>query len=143
MEELIARMRAAEKKAWWRDLTGLVGETDQQLAVIGPRADATPDDLRGLGQALERWQAEYPQARHIWGLTDLLQGRAPRTPPIYLMVPRSVDRFEESYEPVALVYVAEGTDKEAATRDLSQRLTRFRSKLAWFEHPDAYSYYQR
>ena len=142
-EDLFARQRAAKKKAWWRDMTGLVGEKDQQLAVIGPRSDATADDLRGLGEVIERWKPEFPQARHIWGLTDLLEGLCPRTPPIYLMVPCPVDRFEECYEPVVLVYVAEGTNIEAAAKDLSERLSSFRSKLAWFEHPEAYSYYQR
>jgi hypothetical protein len=142
-EEWFARLRAAEEKAWWRNLTGLVGESDQQLVVIGPRADATADDLRGLGLALARWKAEYPQARHIWGMSDLLEGRPPRTPPIYLAVPYPVERFEDCYEPVALVYVAPGTDMEAAARDLSERLSSFRGKLAWFEHPDVYCYYQR
>jgi hypothetical protein len=142
-EELSARLRAAAEKAWWRDMTGLVGNTDQQLVVISPRSDATTDDLRGLGQVLTLWKAEFPQARHIWGLADLLDGRCPRTPPIYLLVPYSVDRFEECYEPVALVYVAEGTNIAVATRDLYERLSDFHGKLAWFEHPDAYSYYQR
>ena len=142
-ETLLARRRASEEKAWWRGMTGLVGNTDQQLVVIKPRSDATADDLRGLGEAIERWKAEFPQARHIWGLTDLLEGRCPRTPPIYLMVPYPVERFEECYEPVALVYVAEGTDMEAAVKELSERLNKFRSKLAWFDSPDTYSYYQR
>ena len=142
-EELFARLHAVEKKAWWRDMTGLVAETEQQLAVIGPRSDATADDLRGLGHALERWKADFPQARHIWGLTDLLEGRCPRIPPIYLIVPYPVERFEECYEPVALVYVAEGTNIEAAVKDLSERMSSFRSRLTWFEHPSAYSYYQR
>jgi hypothetical protein len=126
-EELFALLRAAEAKAWSRDVTGLVGDTDQQLAVIGPRSDATADDLRGLGQALERWKAEFRQARHIWGLTDLLEGRCPRTPPIYLTVPFPLEGFEECYEPVALVYVAQGTNLEAAARSLSKRLRSFRS----------------
>ncbi len=140
---MFTRLRAAKEKAWWKNMTNLVGKTDQQLVVIGPRSDATADDLRSLGRTLERWQAEFPQARHIWGLSDLLDGRVPRTPPIYLTVPYLVDRFEECYEPVALVYVAEGADLETATRDLYERLRNFRNKLAWFEHPDAYSYYQR
>jgi hypothetical protein len=142
-EELFARLRVAEGKAWWRDMTGVVGETDQQLVVIGPRRDATADDLRGLGQALARWKAEFPQAGHISGLTDLMEGRNPRTPPICLMVPFPMEQFEECYEPVALVYVAQGTDIEAAARDLSERLSSFRTKLAWFEHPDADSFYHR
>jgi hypothetical protein len=83
-EEMRAAFRAAEEKAWWRDMTGLVSETDQQLVVIGPRSDATADELRGLGQTLAQWKAEFPQARHIWGLTDLLEGRHPRTPPVYI-----------------------------------------------------------
>jgi hypothetical protein len=47
-------------------MTGLVGPTDQQLVVISSRSDATADRLRGLGQALALWKAEYEQARHIW-----------------------------------------------------------------------------
>jgi hypothetical protein len=58
------------------------------------------------------------------------------------MVPRRLEKFDECYEPVALVYVAQGTDIEAAARDLSERLSSFHSKLAWFEHPDAYIYHQ-
>jgi hypothetical protein len=119
------------------------GRGDLQLVVIGPRRDATADDLRGLGRALARWKAEFPQARHIWGLTDLMEGRHPRTPPIYLAVPYPIAQFEECYEPVALVYVAQGTDIEAAVRDLAERLSDFHSKLAWFERPDVYSYWQR
>ena len=44
---------------------------------------------------------------------------------------------------LALVYVAQGTNVEAAMQALSERLSSFRGKLAWFEHPEAYSYYQR
>ena len=58
--------------------------TDRQLAVIKPGANASADDLRGLGQALACWQSEFSQARHIWGLTDLLEGRFPRTPCDYV-----------------------------------------------------------
>jgi hypothetical protein len=144
MEETFARVcaweKAVQEKAWWRDMTGLVGDTDRPFAVIAPRADATPDDLRGLGQALERWKAEFPQARHIWGLTDLLDGRCPRTPPVYMMgMSYPMERFEECYEPVALVYVAGGTDIAAAARNLSERLSGFQSKLAEFTDPETYS----
>jgi len=142
-KKLFARLRTEEEKAWWRDMTGLVGNTDQQLVVISPRSDATADELKSLGQILVLWKAEFPQARHIWGLADLLDGRCPRTPPIYLMVPYSMDRFEECYEPVALVYAAEGINIAAAARDLYERLSSFHSKLAWFEHPDTYSNCQR
>ena len=113
LEEMMAKMRAAEEKAWWREMKKLVGEKDQPLAVIGPRSDATDDDLQALGKAIERWKTGFPQARYIWGLTDLLEGRRPRTPPIYFSVPYPVEGFEERYEPVVLVYVAEGTDMEA------------------------------
>jgi hypothetical protein len=143
VEELLAQIRAAEEKAWWRDMTGLVAKSDQQLAVIAPRSDATAEDLRGLGQVLARWQIEVPQARHIWGLTDLLEGRGPRTPPVSLPIPFSTEKYEEAFHPVALVYVAQGTDIEAAVRELDERLRSFRSKLACFESPDAYSYYHR
>jgi hypothetical protein len=139
----LASIRGAEEKAWWKDLTGLVGPTDRQLAVISPRSDATADELRGLGQALALWKAEHTQARHIWGLTELLDGRPPRTPPVYLAVPVLIARFEERYEPVALVYVAEGGDLKAAAADLYERLAAFRSRLAWFGSPDDYCDQQR
>src|SRR3954453_9618507 len=78
IRSMIARWQEIEEKAWWKDLTGLVGETDRQLVVIGPRSDATADDLRALAQAIERWKADNPQARHVWGLVELLDGRSPR-----------------------------------------------------------------
>ena len=134
----LASIRGAEEKAWWKDLTGLVGPTDRQLAVISPRSGATADELRGLGQVLARWKAEYTQARHIWGLTELLDGRPPRTPPVYLAVPVFIARFEERYEPVALVYVAEGGDLTSAATDLYDRLDGFRNRLAWVGSPDEY-----
>jgi hypothetical protein len=138
-DDFATRLRAAQEKAWWKDMTGLVSSTDQQLVVISPRSDATADDLRGLGQALALWRAEVQHARHIWGLEDLLAGRCPRTPPMYLAVPVMLGRLHEHYEPVALVYVAEGTEIEVAARDLYERLGHLRSKLAWFGSPDAYS----
>jgi len=55
--DFAARLRAAQEKAWWKDMTGLVSSTDRQLVVISPRSDATADDLRGLGQALALWRA--------------------------------------------------------------------------------------
>jgi hypothetical protein len=134
----LASIRAAEEKAWWKDMTGLVGPTDRQLVVISPRRDAAPDELRALGHALALWKAEYKEARHIWGLAELLDGRPPRTPPVYLAVPVFIARFEERDEPVALVYVAEGADLSAAATNLSERLTEFRSRLAWFGSPDEY-----
>jgi|SRR5579862_3070846 len=141
--ELMARALAAEEKAWWKDLTGLVGPTDERLAVIGPSSDATPDDLRALGKELERWKAEFPQARHIWGLADMLEGRRPRTPPIYLELPFPGERYEECYEPVALVYVVHGTDMDAAARNLSERFITYQNKLSCFDDPEMYIHYQR
>jgi hypothetical protein len=124
-------------------MTSLVGSTDRQLVVIAPRSDATADDLRRLGQALALWRAEVRPARHIWGLEDLLAGRRPRTPPVVLAVPVMLGRLHEHYEPVALAYVAEGTDVEAVARDLYDRLGGVRGMLAWFGSPDAYSDRQR
>ena len=131
-------LRAAMENAWWKDMAGLVGPTDRQLVVISPCSDATPEELRGLGQALALWKAEYKQARHIWGLADLLDGRSPRTPPVFLAVPVLIARFEERYEPVALVYVAEGGDLTSAATDLYDRLAGFRDRLAWVGSPDEY-----
>jgi hypothetical protein len=58
-------------------------------------------------------------------------------------VPYPMERFEARYEPVALVYVAEGTDIAAAARDLSERLSGFQSILVQFTDPETYSYWQR
>ena len=142
-EEINSRLQAAEAKAWWRDMVGLVSPTDVHLAVIRPRADITPEALRQLGEALNQWKLEFAQARHIWGLSDLLNGQFPRTPPIYLAVPFPIDRYEECYEPVALVFVAAGTDRKAAIKTLSERLKKFQSLLAWFDSPEGYCYAQR
>jgi hypothetical protein len=140
---MLARSHAAEEKAWWRDMVGLVGATDLQLVVIQPRADATVENLRGLGQALATWREEFPQARHIWGLSDLLQGRTPRTPPIAVAVPFPGENYEEAFEPVALVFVTQGTDLAAAAQELYERPSNFHDKLACFDHPETYSHYRR
>jgi hypothetical protein len=69
--------------------------------------------------------------------------RCPRMPPIYMMVPFPLNRYEESYEPVALVYVAKGTNLKTAGENLYERLSDFHDKLAWFCDPDTYSRCQR
>lgn len=136
-------LRKATETAWWRDMSGLVSDTDRQLVVISPRSDATADDLRALGRTLARWRAEVQVARHVWGLEDLLAGRCPRTPPTELAVPIMLSRLHEHYEPVALAYVAEGADNEAVVGDLYDRLVALRGTLAWFGTPDAYCDSQR
>jgi hypothetical protein len=95
--------RAADEKGWWKDKIGFARTTGQQLVVV-QTVNSTPDNLRSLGREIERWQAGFLQARYIWGLDDLLIGLYPRTPPIYLSAPYSLDRFDEFHEPVVLVY---------------------------------------
>jgi hypothetical protein len=55
VNDLNRQFQAAEEKGWWQGMTGLVGPTDQQLVVIGPRSDLTTAELQELGHALERW----------------------------------------------------------------------------------------
>jgi hypothetical protein len=141
--ELLSRMMEAEARAWWKDKTSLIADTDEQFAVIGPRADATVEELECLGKELKRWQEAHGYARHIWGLDDLLEGQCPRTPPIYLMVPYPVDSLAEYYEPVALVFVAQGTDHNQARESLAQALGELGSRLAWFTDPMDYSHLNR
>ena len=141
--EMIARMYEAEEKAWWSGKTAAVGATDEQLLVIGPRANADSVMLATLGASLRKWQATRSYARHIWGLDDLLEGRPPRTPPIYLAVPYPCERFEEQFEQVALVFVAAETDMPRAARDLVHCLEAHHEMLAHLEDPDTYSYRQR
>jgi hypothetical protein len=137
--DLLSRLREAEDRAWWQDRTSAVAETDEQFAVIGPRADASVEELKSLGEKLQHWQETHSFARHIWGLDDLLAGKTPRTPPIYLMIPYPLDRLAEGYEPVALAYVAQGTDHKQAKESLAQALAELCGRLAWFTGPRIYS----
>jgi hypothetical protein len=54
-----------------------------------------------------------------------------------------VEQFEECYEPVALVYVAAGTNMEAAAKSLSEHVSSFRTMLFAFGEPDVYTSHQR
>jgi hypothetical protein len=137
--DLLSRLMEAEVGAWWKDKISLVAKTDEQFAVIGPRADATVEELESLGKQLRQWQEAHTNARHIWGLEDLLAGQVPRTPRIYLMVPFSIDSYAESYEPVALIFVAQGTDHGQARESLLQALGETANRLAWCTSPAEYS----
>jgi hypothetical protein len=108
-----------------------------------PGAHAKPEALTALGTTLREWQATRPHARYIWGLDDLLQGRAPRTPPIYLAVPYSSERFEEQFEQVALAFVAAGTERKDAAEDLARHLQPHFEVLYCLEDPETFSYRRR
>jgi|GEM_PF-6067818 len=142
-DELLARLRAEHEKARWRDLTHMVAPTDVPLAVLGPRSGATEQEVCAIGVALARWRAAYAPARHIWGLSDLLAGRGPRTPPDYIAVPFPMADYGTRYEPVALAYVAEGTDLSAAGTVLCEYLGPLLDTCAWITDPDTYSYLNR
>jgi hypothetical protein len=143
VRQRVAQMQEDDGKAWWAGKTSAVGETDEQLVVIGPRVDAGRDAYRALGTSIREWHVTRSYARHIWGLEDLLQGSAPRTPPIYLCVPYPCERFAEQFEPVALVFVAAGTDKKVAADDLARHLEAQFDTLACFEDPESYSRWRR
>jgi hypothetical protein len=136
-------MAEAMENAWWNEQMSFVGETDEALAVVGPRSDTTAEELMRLGQSLKEWQLANTSARHIWGLDDLLEGRKPRTPPVYLEVPYNRKAIGECYEPVALVFVAATTDHGAASESLANVLDELRGSLAWFTNPADYGYAQR
>lgn len=141
--DLLSRLMEAEAGAWWKDMVSVVAETDEPFAVISPRADAPIEELKLLGEQLRQWQEAHCYVRHIWGLEDLLEGRVPRTPPVYLMVPYEVDSFAECYEPVALVFVAQGTVHQQARESLSEALGEPESQLAWCSGPTEYSQLNR
>lgn len=141
--DLLSRIQEAEARAWWKDKTSVLADSDEQFVVIGPRADATVDELKFLGEKLKEWQETHGYVRYIWGLEDLLDGQGPRTPQIYLMVPYPVDRLAESYEPVALAFVAQGTDHQEARESLVESLGEQGSRLAWFTNPMDYSNWNR
>lgn len=141
--DLLSRLMEAEAGAWWKEKVSVVAETDEQFAVISPRADASIEELKLLGEQLRQWQEAHCYVRHIWGLEDLLDGRLPRTPPIYLMVPYEADSFAECYEPVALIFVAQGTVHRQARESLSEALGEPESQLAWCTGPAEYSQLNR
>jgi hypothetical protein len=141
--ELLSRVREAERRGWWVEKLDLVDRTDEPLAVIGPRADASDGDLKSMGRALKHWKDTHGYARHIWGLDDFLGGRYPRTPLIYLMAPFPIDDLDQQYEPVALVFVAGGTNREGAFESLTRAMDEHRGRLAWLADPETYSSWNR
>jgi hypothetical protein len=122
------------------DVVDRTDEQLEQLAVIGPRGDTAEGDLKSLGQALKQWKETHGYARHICGLDDLLVGRWPQTPSLYLMVPFNED---ELYDPVALVYIARGTNREEAFESLSRAIDEHRGRLAYCCDTATYSYLNR
>jgi len=135
-------MAVEMENAWWKGQESLVSDSDEQLAVVGPRADATQDELRQLGQRLRLWQQTNSFVKHICGLDRLLEGKDPRTPPIYLSVPY-IGSLSECYESVALVFVEKGTDHAVACDSLAKAVDELRSRLASFCDPDQYGFMQR
>ena len=143
LRHIVLQMQEAAGKAWWLGKTSAVAETDEQLAVIGPGVNASALALQALGRSLQEWQATRTYARHIWGREDLLEGSAPRTPPIYLGVPYLCEHYGEQFEQVALVFVTAGTDKKAAGDDLARHIEAHLTLLACFEDPETYSLRRR
>jgi len=141
--ESLLRVTEAERKGWWANKLDLVDQTDDQLAVISPRADASDCELKSMGWALKQWKDIHGYVRHIWGLNDLLVGQCPRTPPVYLMVPFSIDDLHQQYAPVALVFIAAGTNREEAFESLTRAMDEHRSSLACLTDPETYSYWNR
>jgi hypothetical protein len=129
----LLRHEERTKNAWWKDLVSLVAPDDEPLMVIAPRYDHTPEQRRAIGGLLQQWKASHDYVRHIAGLDDLLAGRHPRTPPLYLAVP--YQDLPNAYEPVALVFVAKGTDHGPAIAGLRDALGEWPEQLAWFTDP--------
>jgi hypothetical protein len=93
--------------------------------VVHPRKGT---NFRKLGEVLEKWQAEVPQAKCQFGLYELLVGECPITPAIVLGLPVCVDaRTGEPVGgqdiPVALIY-AHGIARKIM-KDLYERLKDF------------------
>jgi hypothetical protein len=69
-----ARLRAALEKAWWKDMTSLVGSTDRQLVVIAPRSETMsahpsrpargPRDARSAPRAIRAGRVGLCRRRH-------------------------------------------------------------------------------
>jgi hypothetical protein len=83
-----------------------------QYAMVDPRHDASPDDLRALGQELQLWLEAKDWVDSIYGLDNLLDGKHPlRDGPILLPADVALDifntedlvQFEEAQGP-AIIY---------------------------------------
>lgn len=131
-----------ELKYWWNDQLHLVDPTDEALQVIQPDSSCAPDELQAIGLCLQEWRDQFPGAKHIWGLNELLNSQWPRTPPDYLHVPFDLLRLD-SAEPVAVVLVVKGTNRPDAVASLSKALEAFGSRLAWLTDVMAYSQFHR
>lgn len=105
------------------------------VLVIGPVHESKPEELRALGETLQRWQSEHPWLTRLSGLTQLLEGMLPRTPSRELGL--SYVPGHETYEPVVLVYAA--ADPEEVYRTAAAVLSRQPARIGWFISPANYN----
>lgn len=140
--DVLLQLQQAEARGWWTGTTSNVADTDEELVVIRPDYE-TPEELKALGIDLESWKSASSYVRHIYGLEDLLEGRQPRTPPLYLGLPYPMDGFEHRFEPIILAFVAARTDHKTALEELSRALAQHINKLAWFSDAETYSRWHR
>jgi len=115
--------------------------TDELLAVVGPRSNCTPNELRAIGAVLRAWLTTHEYARQVYGLDDLEVGRKPMSPASYVIF--SQDRFPDECWPVALLAVAAGTAYGDVYADLVAELGGVRHLLAHLTDPVCYDEYTR
>jgi hypothetical protein len=129
----------------WRDGGAAVAEQswDVVLAVVGPRANCTPDEFRAVGACLRRWLATHGYARQVYGLDDLEAGRMPSSPAAYVIQHPHRDRLLRERWSVALLAVAPDTDLDRAAEDLLTELAEVRDRLAHLTDPETYDAFTR
>jgi hypothetical protein len=116
---------------------------DVPLAVVGPRANCTPDELRAVGASLRRWLETHGYARQVFGLDDLEAGRRPSSPAAYVIRHPHRDRLLNDRWPVALLAVAPDTDLDRAAEDLVTELAEVRDRLVYLTDPENYDAFTR
>ena len=107
------------------------------VLVIGPVHESSPDELRALGVALQRWQAEHPWVVRLVGLDDLLAGALPRTPARELGL--SYFPGHETSEPVVLVYAAGAVALDEVYRTAAAVINNQPARIGWFATPANYN----
>lgn len=114
---------------------------DVPLAVVGPGAGCSPDELRAVGAALRAWLSARGDARRVYGLDDLEAGRMPVSPAAHVLP--AAGRFPAERWPVALAVVVAGADPAAAAADLEAALGGVRDRLAVLMDPQTYDAFTR
>ena len=128
---------------WWLETMNKLPGDLIPLAVIKVRADNSAEQFQAIGEVLIRWLVSQRQVGHIWGLQELLDGKQPRSPCEYFLIPRSRKDLEHGNEPVALLMAKPGADGDAITLSLQAALKKLDSGVSGLTDLDNYCFQNR